>query len=138
MNRNFDRLKLSSNPDDMDMTYIVNYLKTSYWAESRTVASIEKSLKNSFCFSLLLENEQIGFARVVTDQIVFAYLMDVFIDPVYQGNGYGNYLLDKLLKDPILVNVECIRLATKDAHPFYLKKGFKKINHPEFLMEKKQ
>ena len=31
----------------------------------------------------------LGFARVVTDKVVFAYLMDLFIFEEYQGNGLG-------------------------------------------------
>lgn len=135
---NSHKLKFSTDLSDLNVPYVVNFLKKSYWAKERSEESIVLSLKNSICFSLLFEDQQIGFARIVTDQIVFAYLMDVFVDPLYQGLGYGSFFIDQILKHPVLSNVECIRLATLDAHPFYQKKGFIKIVHPEYLMEKKK
>ncbi|PGH34534.1 hypothetical protein GX50_02617 [[Emmonsia] crescens] len=36
---------------------------------------------------------QIGFARLITDNITFAYLTDVYILPEYQGAGLGSWLL---------------------------------------------
>ena len=135
---NFDKLNLSTDPNDIDISFVINFLKKSYWAKDRTEASIRLSLKNSICFSLLLDEQQIGFARIVTDKVVYAYLMDVFIDPLYQGKGYGSYFIDQILLDPVISQVECMRLATVDAHPFYQKKGFINIKHPEYLMEKKK
>jgi GNAT superfamily N-acetyltransferase len=37
---------------------------------------------------------QIGFARVITDQVTFAYLTDVYILPAYQGDGLGSWLTE--------------------------------------------
>ena len=133
----FDKLKLSKDHKDINEPYVINFLKNSYWAKDRSEESIALSLQNSFCYNLLFDGQQIGFARVVTDQVVFAYLMDVLVDPVFQGKGYGSYFIDQILTDPFLAKVARIRLATKDAHPFYHKKGFRNIKHPDFLMEKK-
>ncbi|EEH07006.1 conserved hypothetical protein [Histoplasma capsulatum G186AR] len=36
---------------------------------------------------------QIGFARLITDNVTFAYLTDVYILPEYQGTGLGSWLL---------------------------------------------
>lgn len=39
---------------------------------------------NSMCFGVYSDhNQQVGFARVVTDKATFAYLADVFIAPHY-------------------------------------------------------
>jgi len=138
MNSRMHRLKVSCEPKDLDEDYVINFLKTSYWAKDRSKASFRTSFQHSICFSLLLDEKQIGFARVVTDRTVFAYLMDVFIDESYKGLGYGSFLLEHILKSPELINVEGIKLATHDAHSFYLKKGFKPVSHPEYLMEKTQ
>lgn len=37
---------------------------------------------------------QIGFARLVTDNITFAYLTDLYVLPGYQGLGLGGWLID--------------------------------------------
>ncbi|KAJ9309857.1 hypothetical protein DTO217A2_808 [Paecilomyces variotii] len=38
--------------------------------------------------------EQVGFARLITDTITFAYLADVYILPAYQSCGLGSWLVD--------------------------------------------
>lgn len=43
----------------------------------------------------------IGFARVITDYVTFAYLTDVYVLPEHQGKGLGLWMmecLDKVLK----------------------------------------
>jgi hypothetical protein len=37
---------------------------------------------------------QIGFARLVTDEVSFAYLTDVYVLKEYQGNGLGSWMMD--------------------------------------------
>lgn len=138
MNSRMNQLKVSCKPEDLDEDYVINFLKSSYWVKDRSTVSFRKSFQHSICFNLLLDGKQIGFARVVTDRTVFAYLMDVFIDESYKGLGYGTFLLEHILNSPELMEVENIKLATQDAHSFYLKKGFKPISHPEYLMEKTQ
>jgi ribosomal protein S18 acetylase RimI-like enzyme len=38
--------------------------------------------------------EQIGFARLITDNITFAYITDLYVLPDYQGLGLGEWILD--------------------------------------------
>ena len=68
--------------------------------------------------------------------MVFAYVMDVFIDEKQRGNGYASILIDAMLKEPQLQQVKIWRLATTDAHFLYQKFGFTPLNHPEKMMEK--
>lgn len=37
---------------------------------------------------------QIGLARLITDEVTFAYITDVYILPEYQGKGLGTWLLE--------------------------------------------
>jgi|SRR5277367_6112516 len=37
---------------------------------------------------------QIGLARLITDEVTFAYMTDVYILPEYQGRGLGTWLLE--------------------------------------------
>jgi GNAT superfamily N-acetyltransferase len=78
---------------------------------------------------------QIGFARVVSDLGQFAYLMDVFIDEKYRGNGYAKLLMEHILKEEKYNQVKIWRLATTDAHGLYQKLGFTSLSHPEKMME---
>lgn len=40
--------------------------------------------------------KQIGFLRVLTDDVTFAYLTDVYVLPEYQGKGLGRWILECL------------------------------------------
>ena len=44
----------------------------SYWAQGRSVAIVEKSVKHSLCFGVYADTAQVGFARIVTDYATFA------------------------------------------------------------------
>jgi len=127
---------ISTDKKELDLNYIHAYLSNSYWAKNRTKENMVLSVKNSICFGVYLEKKQIGFARLVTDYAVFAYLMDVFIDDEYKGKGYGSILLDHILSLPEFRKVENWKLATLDAHDFYAKKGFISLKNPQRIMEK--
>lgn len=137
MDTNVKNLLISTNKNQLDINYIYSYLSTSYWAKDRSKENVEISINNSLCFGLFLNDEQIGFARLVTDYAVFAYLMDLFIDDRFQGKGFGSILLDYILEFPELKHIESWKLATLDAHDFYFKKGFRSLNNPKLIMEKK-
>ncbi|GAB1858699.1 hypothetical protein MHTCC0001_35390 [Flavobacteriaceae bacterium MHTCC 0001] len=55
--------------------------------------SRKTAIEHSLCFGAYIDGKQIGFARVVTDYMVFAYIMDVFILPDHRGNGYPKKLI---------------------------------------------
>jgi len=129
-------ISVSTDKTKLDISFIHNFTKDIYWAAPRTIEEVEVCIANSFCFGIYLNEQQIGFARVITDYVVFAYLMDVFIDEKYRGNGYSSILIDAMMKEPQLQSVKIWRLATTDAHFLYQKFGFKLLAHPEKLMEK--
>ena len=79
MNAIFKDVLISTDKNQLDLDYIYTYLSNSYWAKDRTRENILLSINNSICFGVYFEKKQIGFARLVTDYGVFAYLMDVFI-----------------------------------------------------------
>lgn len=127
---------VSNDKTKLDIPFIHNFLKDIYWAAPRTIEEVQLCVDSSFCFGIYLDGKQIGFARVITDYVVFAYLMDVFIDENHRGNGYSSLLIDAMMKEPQLQLVKIWRLATTDAHFLYQKFGFKLLAHPEKLMEK--
>jgi len=124
----------SKDKSQLNIDFIHSYLTQSYWAKGRTKEEVQFTIDNSICFGMYLEGEQIGFARVITDKLVFAYLMDVFIDDKYQGKGYGHQLMQAVLNDEELKNVKRWLLITLDAQEFYAKSGFHKLEHPERVM----
>lgn len=129
-------ITVSTDKTQLNVPFVQNFLKDIYWAAGRTMEEVQTTIDSSFCFGIYLEGEQIGFARVVTDYVVFAYLMDVFIDEAHRGKGYASVLIDAMMNEPQLQQVKIWRLATTDAHFLYEKFGFKLLAHPEKLMEK--
>ena len=114
----------SKDKKDIDLEKLVKYIsKESYWGKNRDVEIIVKSIENSLCYSVLLDGEFVGFARVITDYSTFKYLCDVFILPEHQGKGMGKELLQFIMDDPEIKDGPYL-LLTKDAHGFYSKFGF--------------
>ena len=129
-------ITVSTDKNKLNVPFIQNFLKDVYWAAGRTIEEVQTTIESSFCFGIYLDDVQIGFARVITDYVVFAYVMDVFIDEKHRGKGYSSILIDNLLKEPQLKEVKIWRLATSDAHFLYKKFGFNALAHPEKMMEK--
>ena len=129
-------ITVSTDKAKLNVAFLQNFLKDIYWAAGRTIEEVQTTIDHSFCFGIYLDDEQIGFARVITDYVVFAYLMDVFIDEAHRGKGYSTILIDAMMKEPALQQVKIWRLATSDAHYLYEKFGFSPLAHPEKMMEK--
>ena len=129
-------ITISTDKTKLDVPFIQHFLKDIYWAAGRTLDEVQTSIDHSFCFGIYLNDQQIGFARVITDYVVFAYLMDVFIVEEHRGKGYSSLLIENMMKEPVLRNIKIWRLATKDAHFLYRKFGFNELANPEKLMEK--
>lgn len=129
-------ISVSTDKTKLNVPFIQHFLKDVYWAAGRTLEEVQRTIDASVCFGIYLNGEQIGFCRVITDYVVFAYVMDVFIDDAHRGKGYASILIDAMMKEPQLQEVKIWRLATSDAHYLYKKFGFTALAHPEKMMEK--
>lgn len=129
-------ITVSTDKNKLDISFIQNFLKDIYWAAGRTIEEVQICIDSSVCFGIYLDEVQIGFARVITDYVVFGYVMDVFIAEEHRGNGYSSILIEAMMNEPVLKNIKIWRLATSDAHFLYEKFGFKALAHPEKMMEK--
>ena len=129
-------ITVSKDKSKLDVPFIQNFLKDVYWAAGRTMEEVQTTIDSSFCFGIYENDNQIGFCRVITDYVVFAYVMDVFIDENHRGKGYSSTLINAMMTEPELQQVKIWRLATSDAHFLYKKFGFSALAHPEKMMEK--
>ncbi len=130
--------QISTNPALLQLNIIHDYLSNhSYWAGGRTIEVVQASLETSLCFGVYRENEQVGFARIVTDRATFAWLCDVFILPEERGKGLGKWLVQCVTAHPELKSIRRIVLATQDAHGLYCEYGgFTPMINPERWMER--
>ena len=129
-------IEISKDKSRLDIDLIHEFLTDTYWAKGRTRDEVKTSIEHSLCFGVYINNKQIGFARIATDYVVFAYLMDVFILTEHRGKGYSKQLMKVVNEEPLLKSCKVWMLKTSDAHKLYNQFGYSELKHPEKLMER--
>lgn len=93
-------------------------------------------IENSICFGVFYHGQQVGFARVISDQSEFASIWDVFIDEPHRGKGVGQALMKYIFEHIELRGIFRWFLMTEDAHGLYQKFDFKtEIYNPYIMMK---
>lgn len=132
----FNGFVISTDRARLDIDAIQRFLsEESYWAKKRSREKTRTAIDNSICFGVYRGEQQIGFARVVSDQATFAYIGDVYIIKEYQGRALGKWLMETIIAHPDLQGLRRWVLATRDAHGLYEKTGFGPLVHPDRWME---
>lgn len=88
-----DDFKVSTEKKHVDIDILHNMLSRSYWAKGRSRADVKKSVANSLCFSLLKDEKQVGFVRVLTDTMAYAIILDMIIGEDFRGRGLGRWMM---------------------------------------------
>jgi GNAT superfamily N-acetyltransferase len=128
---------ISTDGNRLDREMIHDFLsRRSYWAKGRELEIINRGIDNSLNFGIYSGEQQVGFARVVTDYATFAWLADVFVLEEYRGRGLGKWLIEVILAHPQLQGFRRWALSTKDAHELYRGYGFNELMRPERWMER--
>ena len=96
---------------------------------------MEKSIRHSLCFGVFEGETQIGFARVIIDHTIYAYLCDVYILESHQGQGLGRWLMECIIAHPDLQGLGRWSLVTRDAHGLFARFGFQALADPGRNME---
>ncbi|KAH6644951.1 putative GNAT family N-acetyltransferase [Truncatella angustata] len=103
------------------------------WANSLPIDALKKTLRNSLCLGLYALPEstsesaskslrQVGLVRIITDDVTFAYMTDVYVLPEHQSKGLGRWLLgcvDELIKN--WPHLRRLMFLTDEQMPFYRK-----------------
>ena len=128
--------RISTDPERLDLDKVHAFLnKEAYWAAGIPMAVLLKSVENSLCFGVYYQDQQVGFARVISDFATFAYLADVFIVEEHRSQGCGKWLMECIMGHPQLQSLRRWMLVTRDAHGLYAQYGFKPLANPDRLME---
>ncbi|MGR3378884.1 GNAT family N-acetyltransferase [Salipiger abyssi] len=127
---------LSTDRARLDLPLILRFLtEDSYWGQDMTMARLERALDASLPMGLYApDGAMAGFARLVTDYAVFAYLRDVFVLPEHGRRGLATWLSREIRNHPDLSMVGNWMLATRDAHGVYERAGFRPVPHPDWYM----
>ena len=117
---------VSTDKSMLDINVIHDFLcNRSYWARGRCVEDVKATIDNSICFGAYdINGKNIGFSRVITDKVTFAYLLDTFVLEPYRGKGIGKMLIHDVMQHPD-VQTNILMLGTADAHGLYEQYGFK-------------
>jgi len=128
--------EISTDPARINVESVHEFLTNSYWAKGIPLETVQRSVENSICFGMYFAQQQIGFARVISDCATFAYLADVFILPAYRGRGLSKWLMECIVAHPDLQGLRRWMLATRDAHKIYAQYGFTPVQKPDRWMER--
>jgi GNAT superfamily N-acetyltransferase len=127
-------IEISTDRARLDLELVYENLMSSYWAQGRLRAVVERSIEHSLCFGAYQAGRQVAFGRAITDRAVFAYIADVFVVPELRGVGVGKALVRTMLEHPDLRGLQVILLRTRDAGPLYAQFGFQSLRRPEEMM----
>jgi len=131
-----DGFVVSTDPVRLDLLLVQRWLaEESYWAKGIPLDVIERAARGSLNFGLYGSDEQVAYARVVTDYATFAWLADVFVAAAHRGRGLGKWLVECVMACPELQDLRSYLLATADAHELYRRFGFEEPE-PRRLMRK--
>jgi GNAT superfamily N-acetyltransferase len=120
-----DGLELDDDRGRVDIDAVHRYLSDeSYWATGRRRETVEQLIREaSRVVGLYDEGATIGFCRVVSDEVTFAFLFDVFVIPGYRGRGLGKELIREAVELGPHADLPW-HLRTGDAQAIYRPFGF--------------
>ena len=111
--------------DRVDVDLVFRYLsEEAYWALGRSRETVERLVRESTrVIGVYRGEEQVGFARVISDGAAMAWLGDVFVVEEHRGHGLGIELVREAVEHPAHRDLAWF-LNTRDAHTLYARFGF--------------
>ena len=99
-----------------------------WWTSQRSstqVAGLVRSSTLVFSAVHTPSDELVGFARVLTDGVTLALVLDVMVSKRWRGRGVGGRLMDAVVVHPLVADVESVELVCQpELVPFYAQWGF--------------
>ena len=132
--------RVSTDLRQIDFDTVHRFLSSSYWSPGIARETVERAARNALVFGLHHDAEggqgpqQVGYARVLTDYVAIAYVLDVFVLEAHRGGGLARWLMETILAHPELRDVRTWLLKTRDAHRLYETVGFCPVPDPERFM----
>jgi GNAT superfamily N-acetyltransferase len=130
---------ISTDRERIDFQTVHAFLSCSYWSPGIPRELVERAARHSLTFGVYHEpaegpGRQVGYARVLTDHVAFAYLMDVFVLEEHRGQGLARWLMETIVSLPELQGIRSWLLKTRDAQGLYEKFGFAPPSDSERFM----
>ncbi len=127
--------EISTDAARLDVTAIHAFLSQTYWSPGIPLETVRTAIGHSVCVGAYCGEQQVGFARAITDRATFAYLADVYVLEAHRGQGLSRRMVQALTEHGALQGLRRMLLITRDAHGLYAKFGFKALAAPDRFME---
>ena len=114
--------KVTSTRDGVDWDVLADIYARAPLAV-RNAAEVKRAFANSYlCCFAWVDGQLVGAARAMSDGVYYATVMDVAVDPGYQGAGIGRKMMSALLRRLPVQKVYLTTVPGKEG--FYEKLGF--------------
>jgi len=129
-------ITLSDDASRLQVDRIHSWLASSCWSPRIERALVERAIAGSHCLGAYRDDEQVAFARMITDHATFAWLADVWVAESVRGQGLGRRMVGWFLAHPLFAGLRRIGLVTADAHGVYAGLGFHPLVRADRYMER--
>lgn len=131
--------EFSTDTARLDAPWIHRLLSTqTSWAQGRGRAAQDRILETSRNYGMyeVATGSQVGYARVVTDEVTFAWLADVIVDPAHRRQGLGQALIEGMLDDLATMGLRRIVLkASQEGRRLYEAAGWEELEGADDWLE---
>lgn len=110
--------------DNMDFDKVTLLLATAHWSPGVDIDTVKfRAMNSALVVGAFCDGVQVGYARVISDKSVFAYVADVFVEESYRHNGIAKDMMLYLLSHESLKDVRRWLLKSA-ADKLYKQVGF--------------
>jgi len=117
-----------SSLSDSQVRDLIQLYQNEWWTKGRTPEDVQRMLANTDLVVGFCDRDSrrlIAFARVLTDRVYKALILDVIVAPEHRGRDLGAQLMQLVLDHPDLQGVRHFELyCLPELVPFYERWGF--------------
>ena len=114
-----------------DLALVREWLASTYWSPGIGLDLVQKAAEHSSLVVGAFDvDTQVGYCRVVSDRVTFAWVADVFVADSHRGRGVGRLMVSSAMAHPEHQGLRRWLLATADAHGVYEGVGFGPLPDP--------
>lgn len=110
------------------LAQLMELFASEWWTADRSTDDVTAMLAASDLVFAMVQrstDRMVGFARVLTDGVYLAVVLDVIVASAARGSGVGRLLLDAIVSHPRLADVRSIELVCQpELLRFYRRWGF--------------
>lgn len=120
-------MKVIYDLDDSHILQLHELYQHEWWTNDRTLEDTRKCVAGlQLCIGLIDEDNRLtGFARVITDYVFKALILDVIVNKNYRRHGLGQNLIELIKSHDELKNIRHFELyCLPEMFTFYQKHGF--------------